>query len=329
MTRHHSLVRHALGLFALAAAVLVTPLAAHAQAYPSRPIRLIVPAAPGGATDVMGRTLAKVMGEQNNVPVVVDNRAGASGSIGVLAAIQAPPDGYTIVFTLADATTIYPLLKKRPPYQVDKDLTAIGQVAYTNVLFAVKADSPYKTVKDIVDASKQKKMAYGSNGFGTTAHLWVELFKQKTGADMLHVPYKGAAPSLQALAAGEHEFLVASPASLKAMLDAGLVRPLVATSAKRLPNFPNVPTMVESGYPDFVVGAWFGIFSPPATPPAIADKLHEMVANAVKSPEFQKFAASLQFDTPPLSRAEFAKLISADFALWKSTIEAAGIQPED
>lgn len=313
----------------LVAAATGLPALAQAQAYPSNLIRMIVPAAPGGATDVMARALSKVMGEQNNVSVIVENRAGASGSIGVQATINAPADGYTIMLTLSDATTIYPLLKKTPPYRADRDLTAIAQVAYTNVMFAVNANSPYKTVKDVVEASKRKEMAYGSNGVGTTAHLWIELFKAKTGATMLHVPYKGAAPSLQGLLGGEHEFLVASPASLKGQLDAGRVRPVATTSARRLPAFPNVPTMVESGFPDFVVGAWFGVFGPANLPAPIADKLHEMVVKAMKSPEYQKHADNFMFDTPPVSRAEFAKLVAEDATLWKAAIEAAQIKPED
>jgi tripartite-type tricarboxylate transporter receptor subunit TctC len=331
MTRHSAGgIRRRLALTAIAVATVASaglPSLAQAQAFPSRPIRLIVPNPPGGATDVMARTLAKVMQEQSNAPVIVDNRVGASGSIGVMATVNAPPDGYTIMLTLADATTIYPLLKKTPPYLVEKDLTPIAQVAFTNVLFAVSDTSPYRTVKDVVDASRTKKMNYGSNGFGTTAHLWIELFKAKTGANMLHVPYKGAAPSLQALIGGEHDFLVASPASLKVQLDAGRVRPIAATSAKRLPQFPNVPTMAESGYPDFVVGAWFGVFGPPHLPAPIADKLHAMIVSAMKSPEYQKHADTFMFDTQPVARAEFAKLVAADAAVWRAAIAAAKIEP--
>ena len=327
MTRERAAggIRRRLAVVAIAAVAAVPALAQ--ETFPARPIKMIVPAAPGGGTDVMARTLAKVMHEQNNVPVVVENRAGASGSIGVQAVVNAPPDGYTIMVTLADATTIYPLLKKIPPYKVEKDLTALAQVAYTNVVFAVNVNSPYKTVKDIVDASRSKKVNYGSNGFGTTSHLWIELFKAKTGANMLHVPYKGAAPSLQALVAGEHDFLVASPASLKGQLDAGRVRPLAVTSAKRLPSFPNVPTMVESGYPDFVVGAWFGAFGPPNLPAPIADKLHDMIVKAMKSDEYQLHANKFMFDTQPIARAQFTKLVSDDAALWRAAIEAAKIEP--
>lgn len=315
--------------FALAATAVGLPSRAEAQAYPSRLIRMIVPAAPGGGTDVLARALAKVMGEQNNATVIVDNRAGASGSIGVQSVIGAPADGYTIMLTLADATTIFPLLKKKPPYNVDKDLTALAQVAYTNVAFAVNANSPYTTVKDIVEASKTKKIAYGSNGFGTTSHLWIELFKAKTGADLLHVPYKGAAPSLQGLLGGEHDMVVASPATLKGQLNSGGIRLIAVTSAKRLAALPNVPTMVEVGYPEFVVGAWFGVFGPPNMAPDLADKLHDMILSAMNSPEYQKHAETFMFDTRPLPRAGFAKLLADDAAVWKAAIEAAQIKPED
>jgi tripartite-type tricarboxylate transporter receptor subunit TctC len=320
--------RHAL-LSMLAATAIGLPGLAGAQSYPSKPIKMIIPAAPGGGTDVMGRTLARVMSEKNGIPVVVENRPGASGSIGVQAVINAPADGYTILMTLADATTIYPLLKKAPPYKVDRDLTPIAQVAFTHVLYAVSTASPYKSVQDLVAQSKGSKMAYGSNGFATTSHLWIELFKQKTGADMLHVPYKGAAPALQGLLSGEHSLVVASPATLKVQMDAGRVRPIAATSPKRLPAFPDVPTMVESGYADFVVGAWFGIFAPAKMSPAIADKLHDMIVTAMATPEYQKHAESFKFDTPQMPRADFAKLIAADAAVWRAAIEAAKIEPED
>jgi len=317
-----------LGL-ALAATASVFPVVTHAQAFPSRPIKMIVPASPGGATDVMARILGKLIGEKSGVPVIVENRAGASGSIGVQATIDAPPDGYTIMLTLADATTIYPLTKKVPPYQADKDLTALAQVAWTNVLFSVPASSPYKTLKAFIDASKTKKLAYSSNGYGTNTHLWMELFKLKTGAQLLHVPYKGAAPALQAMIAGETAFAISSPASAKAMLDAGRLRPLAITSSERDPTFPNIPTLAESGYPELVMGAWFGVFGPPNMSPAIADKLHSMIMSALTSEEYQKQAKTFVFDVPQVSRAEFSKLVADDAALWRQAIEAAQIKPED
>jgi len=320
--------KFALGLvFAGAASAL--PLVSYGQAFPSRPIKMIVPASPGGATDVMARTLAKVMSEQSHVPVVVENRAGASGSIGVQATIGAAPDGYTIMLTLADATTIYPLTKKVPPYQADKDLTALAQVAWTNVLFSVPENSPYRTIKELIDASGKDKLAYSSNGYGTTTHLWMEWFKEKTGAQLLHVPYKGAAPALQAMVAGETDFVISSPASAKVMLDAKRIRPLAITSSRRVPTFPDVPTFVESGYPDLVMGAWFGVFGPPGMNPAIADKLHAMVNSAIQSPEYQKHAQTLAFDVPVVSRAQFAKVIVDDAALWRQAIKAAQIQLTD
>lgn len=320
-TRRSVLALLSVGAFAL-------PTISAAQDFPSQPIKLIVPASPGGSTDVMGRILAKVMGEQNNVPVIVENRPGAAGSIGIQATINAKPDGYTIALTLPDTTSIYPLTRKVPPYTL-KDLTPLGQVAYSNILMVVNAASPYKTVKDVIEASKTKKMAYGSHGYGTTAHLWIELFKNITGADMLHVPYKGAAPTLQALIGGEHEFMVGSPATFKPQLDAGRARPIAAGSATRIPTFPDVPTMVESGYPDYVIGVWFGVFGPPDLPAPIADKLNDMIVTAVKSPEYQKQASTFMFDTPQPNRAEFAKMVEDDLETWKIAFKAAGIEPDN
>ncbi|MGE4240954.1 Bug family tripartite tricarboxylate transporter substrate binding protein [Ramlibacter sp.] len=320
--------RAALRFAAALAATSVLAGAAFAQAYPSRPIKLIVPAPPGGSTDVMSRALGRALSEQNNVPVVVENRAGAAGAIGIQAAIASPPDGYTITLSAADATLIYPMLKKQPPYNIGQ-LTPIAQVAYTSFLFVVPANSPYATLKEVIDTSKTKQLAYSSNGFGSGNHLWMEAFKSITGANLLHVPYKGAAPAVQGLIAGETQFMITSPASGRLMLDAGRMKPLATSNPTRLPGFPTVPTLGESGYPGRVMGAWFGIFGPANLPPAITSKLHDMVLAAMKSPEFQKQADTFMFDTRPVSRAAFEKVIADDAALLKSAIEAAKIPLED
>lgn len=305
--------------------------AASAQGFPEagRVLKLIIPASPGGGTDIMGRNLARVLAEQNGLSVVVENKPGASGSIGVQSVINAAPDGYTIMLTLADATTIYPLLKKTPPYRADRDLTAIAQVAQTEVVFAVPATASHRSVDEFVQETKRRNMQYGSNGFGTVTHLWIELFKLKTGAKLVHVPYKGAAPAIQALSSGEVDFVVASPTSLKAAMDAGRVRPIVVGAAERLGAFPSVPTLVESGYPGFVVNAWFGVFAPPNVPAAVADRLHEMVAAATRSGQYKQVAEMYSFKTPATSRQDFARLIVRDLDLWRTAIEAAGIQAED
>ena len=327
-------------LSALAALVAViglvglwlAPGAVRAQEFPEsgRVMRLIIPASPGGGTDIMGRTLARIIAEQNKVSVVVENKAGASGSIGVQALVNAPPDGYTIMLTLADATTIYPLLKKTPPYRADRDLTPIAQIAQTEVLFAVPATAPaYRSVDEFVQETRRRNMQYGSNGFGTVTHLWIELFKLKTGAKLLHVPYKGAAPAIQALSAGEVDFVVASPTSLKAAIDGGRARPLVAGGTERVAGFPNVPTLSESGYPDFSVSAWFGVFAPAKVSPAVADRLHAMVGAAIRSEPFRQHAETFRFRVPATTRQDFAQLILKDLDHWRLAIDAAGIKPED
>ncbi len=317
-------------LLATAAAAALLPTAAVAQDYPSRAIKIIVPAPPGGSTDVMTRVLAKVMGEQNNVPVVVENRAGAAGSIGVQSVIAAPPDGYTLVMSAADATTIFPMMKKVPPYRVDQNLTALAQIAYTDFLFAVPANSPYTTLRDLLEASKTKKMAYSSNGHGSGNHLWMELFLAKTGYNkVLHVPYKGAAPAVQGLLAGETDLMITSPASGRAMFEAGRMKPLVTSSPTRLASYPNVPTFAQAGFPALVMGAWFGVFGPAGMSPALADKLHTMLVNATTSAEYQKQAGVFSFNTQPVSRAAFAKLVLDDAVLLKAAIDAAQIPLED
>lgn len=180
-----------------------------------------------------------------------------------------------------------------------------------------------------MDVSKTKKMAYSSNGYGTNTHLWMELFKVKTGPLLLHVPYKGAAPALQAMIAGDTDFAISSPTSAKTMMDAGRMRPLAIGSAQRFAGLPSVPTLVESGYPDLLMGAWFGIFGPANMPPVLADKLHAMIVAAMKSPEYIKHAETFMFDVQPVSRAQFTKLVADDATIWRQAIEAAQIKLED
>jgi len=318
-----------LQLAGAAAAALLPPAVRARTDYPSRLVKLIVPAPPGGSTDVMARAIARAMEGQHNIPVVVENRPGAAGAIGIQAAIIAPPDGYTITLSAADATLIYPMLRKIPPYHHDRDLTPIAQVAYTNFLFVVPGDSPCHSIQEVVEASKRRHMAYSSNGYGSGNHLWMEAFKAHAGATLLHVPYNGAAPAMQALMAGEVDFMITSPASAHTALASGRMRPLAVSSERRLPGFPNVPTLIESGYPGVVMGAWFGVFGPANMPPSIVEKLHTMVTDATQSPEYQKQAEAFMFDTQPVSRTAFAKVISDDTALLKAAIESADLRQEN
>ncbi len=312
-------------LCAAACALTLAATASHAQTFPSRTIRLVVPAAAGGPTDTLGRILAQVMAEQSRVPVVVENKAGASGSIGVGAVVQSPPDGYTLLISVPDAVTVYPQVKKNPPYRGEKDLTPIAMVAGTNYIFVVNAQSPAQTMKDFAALAKTKSLSFSSPGAGSSGHIVLEMLRNRFGVEMLHVPYKGAGPALQAVAAGETDFSASSPITIKGFVEAGKLRPLAVTSERRNAVLPQAPTMAEAGFPDFVVSAWFAVFAPAGVPEPLADRLHEMVAKAMGTPEFLNRVKALGLDIDPIGRREFAQMIAAETGRWKRLIESANI----
>lgn len=307
---------------------LLTAPQAHAQAYPNKTIRIIIPAAASGPTDTMGRVLAKVMSEQHGIPVIVENKAGAAGSIGVHHVVQSPPDGYTVVIAAIDAITVYPLVKKNAPYRVARDLTPLTMVASTPFVFAVPAQLPAKNMTEFVNLAKTQKLAYASPGTGASAHVVLEMLKFRSNMDLLHVPYPGAAPSLLSLIAGDTQITATSPVTLKGHIDSGKLRALAVTTAKRNPMLPNVPTMIESGFPDFAVTAWFGAFAPAGVPDAVADKLNDMLASAMRSPEYVSKIGGLGLDVEPMKRKDFAQMLSVESDRWRQIIEAAKISAD-
>lgn len=323
ITRRRALSR----VFALVATLPLMPIA-QADEFPSRPIRIVVPAPPGGSIDTLTRLLIKSIQAQRNVSIVVDYKTGASGSIGVSSVVQAPPDGYTLLMTVPDAVTVYPHLKKAPPYDL-KDLLPIARIASTYYVFTVPAASDIRTVKDLVAASKVRKLSYASQGTGSSGHLVSEMLLQRTGAELLHVPYRGAPPAILSVVTNETQLTNASPANVKPHIESGKLRAIVTTRATRSDELPAVPTMAESGYPDFVATAWFGLLAPAAIPPAVADKLNEMVMAGVSSPEFQKQLIAFGLQPDPLSRDAFTRFLVVESAKWKKIIQDSKLPQED
>lgn len=300
----------------------------HAQAFPSKPIRLIIPFAAGGPSDALGRILGKSITEQYGVPVVVESKVGASGSIGVHAAVQAAPDGYTLVLSTPDAITVYPQVKKGVPYR-STDLTPITLVASTPYVFAVNAHSPAKTIKEFVALANSQKLAMGTQGTGSSTHIVLEMFKRRAGIELLHVPYRGAGPALQSVIADETQITASSPITLKGQIDGGNLRALAVSTAARNPALPSVPSMIESGFPNFDVGSWFGVFAPPGVPRPIAEKLNEMVLAAMKSPDYVSRTAALGLDITPVSLDKYREMLSAETDRWKQLIDSANIRTEE
>ncbi|WP_431189854.1 Bug family tripartite tricarboxylate transporter substrate binding protein [Cupriavidus oxalaticus] len=252
-----------------------------ADAYPAQPVRLIVPFPPAGGTDVLSRLVFNKIGMATKWNVVVENRAGAGGNIGLDSVAKAKPDGYTLGMGQTANLAINPTLYPRMPYNAQKDFTPVVLVAAQPVVLIVRNDAPYKTVADLVAAAKAKQLSMASAGTGTVGHLTGEMFARRAGIRMLHVPYKGASPALTDLMGGQTDFYFATPPIAMPMIKAGKVRALAVTSAKRMPLLSAVPTVAESGYAGFQAEDWKALVAPAGTPPEVVARLNAEVNKAL------------------------------------------------
>jgi tripartite-type tricarboxylate transporter receptor subunit TctC len=305
---------------------------AHAQnaAYPTKPIRLIIPFPPGGGTDILSRLVAQKLTEANKWSVVPDNRAGAGGTIGITEAVKAAPTGYDIVMGQKDNLVVGPWLYGNLPWDPTKDLLAVAHVAYTPVVIATSANSRFKSLADVVAAARANPdtVTYGSPGNGTTIHLAGHLFEKAAGINIRHIPYKGSNPALMDALAGNVDLLVSSVPSAMAQIKAGKLRPLAVTSAARSSSLPDVPTVAESGYKDFDVSTWYGLFAPAGTPAAVVMILNTEVNKLLANPEVK--AAILAQGAEPVAMKvdQFTTLLTTDYAKWKGIVQASGAKVE-
>lgn len=315
------------------ALVLATIQSARAQAFPARPIHLVVTGAAGSSTDLIARRLAKVIQSQSGATVVVENQGGASGSIAVAATMKSPPDGYRLVIAVPDSVTVYPLLKKARPYNAERDLTPIAQVAEAHYAFVVNAKHPANNVAEFVQGVKAKPKGQGgsfaSPGSGTSARLVTEMLLQRSNIELLHAPYRSTIPGLQGLAGGEVDLMVTSLASAKALIDAGKLKAIGLTREQRLPGFEGVPTLVEAGFPNFVVPVWWGVFAPSALPADVREKLSALFQKATETDEYKQQLATLGLEPRTRTSGEFAAFLRNDTEMWAGVIRKAEIPLED
>lgn len=312
----------------LALAGLAAPL--HAQTWPARPIRMIVPFPPGGGTDFVSRLVAGELAKSTGWTVVVDNKAGASGMIGLAEAAKAPSEGYDIVMGQADNMIIAPATMKAPPLNTLKDLTPVIQVASSPSLIMTRADSKFRSLADVVAAAKAApgSVNYGSAGHGTFPQLAVSLLMQEGGFQLVEVPYKGASPAITDLIGGHVQLAALSVASGMPHIKGGKVRGLVVTSPKRSPALPDVPTIAESGFPGFDATGWLGILVPNGTPAAVTARLHDEIAKVMQLPEVQQKLIAQGVEARWTSAQDFAAMMSRETAKWHKIMKDAGIQPE-
>ena len=302
--------------------------AAQAQpAYPSKPLRMIAPSSPGGPVDLIARAVGQGLGEAIGQQVVIENRAGAAGLIGAELVAKAAPDGYTLLFGFSGPLAIVPNLNDATPYNPLTDFAPISMVAAADYILLAHPSVPARTVKELVALAKARpgRMHFASGGNGTGIHMAGELFKHLAGVQIVHVPYKGAAPAMVALMAGEVDMMFNAVPPTFPHINAGKVRALAAGGAKRSALLPKVPTIRESGY-DFEMTGWYGVLAPKGTSQPIVAKLHADLTRALRSAEMKERFRKLEVDEIGTTPEDFLKHLRAENARWAKVIQAAGLK---
>jgi tripartite-type tricarboxylate transporter receptor subunit TctC len=317
-------------LFALATLLLAASWADLALAgYPERVIRIVVPFAPGGGTDVVARTLAQEMARDLGANIVIENKPGAGTIIGTQAVAASQPDGYTLLMgTFANA--VNPSLKAKLPYDPHQDFAPVALIARSFNIVVVNPKSPIASIADLIAAAKAEpqKLSYGTYGTGTSAHLAGELFKTLAKVNLTTVPYKGAAPAITDLIGGQIQVMFTTVASAASLIAAGQLRALAVTSAQRSPAFPDLPTVAEAGVPDYSAESWYGLFAPAKTPEDIIDRLNRSAAAAVQSEAFKKLAVNEGLVVIARPPDELDRYFHAEEERWRKVIQDAGIKAE-
>jgi tripartite-type tricarboxylate transporter receptor subunit TctC len=297
--------------------------------YPERIVKIVVPFAPGGGTDVVARTLAQEMARDLGVSVIVENKPGAGTIIGTQTVATSEPDGYTLLMgTFANA--VNPSLNAKLPYDPHKDFAPVALIARSFNIVVVNPKSPFQSIADLIAAAKADpgKLSYGTYGTGTSAHLAGELFKNLAKVDLTMVPYKGAAPAITDLLSGQIQVMFTTVASAASLIAAGQLRALAVTSAERSPAFPQLPTVAEAGVPGYAAESWYGLFAPARTPKDIIDRLNKSAAAAVQSEAFKRLGVNeglVMVARPP---EELDRYFRSEEERWRKVIQDAGIKVE-
>ena len=311
---------------AAAALTAVVTGASHAETFPTRPVRMIVPFAPGGIFDFVGRLAAPKLTDDLGQSIVIDNRPGGGGVIAMTTASAATPDGYTIL--LADPSLVINLhLQARPPYRL-ADLSAVTVFTTASLVLAVNAKVPAKNVRELIEASRTGKLSYGSAGVGTTPHMAAELFKARTKADLLHVPFKGVGPAVTAVVAGEVQVVFGSVAGTGTFIRDGRLRGLATTGEKRAKAMPDLPTLAEAGYPGAEVSVWGAVFVPAGTPRSVTARLNGSLLKVLQDPDVRSGLDKAAIEPLGTGPAEAAAFVEKEYKKWGEVIKTAGIRTD-
>lgn len=311
---------------ALLSAVAVAS-SAKAQTYPARPLRIVVPAGPGGITDIVARIVAARLVERMGQPVLVDNRAGASGIIGTEVVARAQPDGYTLLMVYP-SHPVNPALKVKLPYDTIRDFAPVTTLTTVSLVLLVPPALPVRNVEELIALAKRDRVTFASVGSGSLAHLGAELFRFKAGIELVHVPYRSAPAAQMAVMNGEVSMFFDTPITATPLVREGKLRAIGVSTSTRSPLFPDVPTIAEAGVPGYEVLGWNGILAPAATPPDIVQRLNREIRAILEEPEIKQKLAQQGAEPAPTDPETFARRIRDDVAKWSEVIRAAGIQPE-
>jgi len=310
-------------LFAL---LLLLPALACGQAYPSKAIRLVVPFTPAGAVDIASRATAHEMQRILGQPVTVENKPGAGGNLGVLDVARSAPDGYSMVMSTSGIQAINPALYAKMPLDPNKELAPVAPLVSLNNVLVVHPSVPARTVKEVIALAKKEpgKLTYASSGNGTSIHMSGAMFTQLTGTDIVHIPYKGSAPAITDLLAGQTNMMFDNIPSSLPHIKSGKLIAIATTGAKRDPALPDLPTIGESGVKGYESGVWFGLMVPTATPKEIIAKLNTAAVEAAKSPEFVKRMTDLGYNIIPGSPDDMSRMLKEELARWAPIVKASG-----
>ena len=302
------------------------PLLVQAQAYPSKPVKLIVPFTAGGAVDIYARTVQAALAEELGQPIVVDNRAGASGMIGADAVAKSPPDGYTLMVGNIAILAMNPGVYPKMPFDVLKDFTPIVQTVQVNYVLVVTNSLPVKSVAELIAYARANpgKLTYGSSGSGSAQHMAAELFKAQTHTFITHIPYKGTGALVGDLIAGHISMIFADQGSMMPQVKSGKLRALAVTSARRSTSLPDVPTVAELGFKDFDVSTWYGLFMPAGTPKDVVTKVNAEVNKLLDTPEMKAAIHTQGAELQNMTPEQFSALLKSDYQKWKGIVQASG-----
>ena len=297
-----------------------------AQSFPSKPVKLVVPFPPGGSLDAAGRAIADKLTQMWGQSVVVDNKPGAGGNIGADFVAKSPADGYTVVMGALSTHAVNPSLYPKMPYDAARDFAPISLVAITPNVLVVNPSLPVNSVKDLIAYAKANpgKLSFGSGSNGSAGHLAGELFKVDTGTDMVHIPFKGGAPALQALLAGDTQLMFDNLANSMQQVKAGKLKALAVTTARRSSLVPELPTMAEAGVPGFDISTWFGIMAPAGTPPDVVAKWNADLVKVLTSPDMRERMTAQGAEATPMTPPEFSAFIARELEKYARIVKASG-----